>query len=236
MSKKKKFHRAILRTPWVATRRVLWKWVAQKGEFIFHKYHAWRPSSVFMEEASALFEYFGYSRNQFIGQVVLDVGAGSQLLTKFFEGVRIIAIEPLAEKFLSELDWCELKDADEVYSVPGEERIESLIGQVDFAVSVNVLDHCFDPAVVVKNMYDYLRVGGQACISVDCRSHRDLLHQRLLSEELLGQMVRNAGFVVEKILRGLETIYSDRRQSYGSGNTITFILVKQQSGILGEQT
>ncbi len=212
---------------WSRTRRFVWQHIAQRLEFGFHKYYARRLANRFMAEASALFGYFGYTRDQFVGKVVLDVGAGSQLLTKFFRGARIIAIEPLGDRFLRELDWCELRDADEVYSVPAEQRIENLVEGTDLAVSVNVLDHCFDPARVIANMYDYLRVGGKACISVDCHLYRDPVHPQPLSEGSLVDMFRDTGFTIQQILRGLGGVYGSTRDGYGAGSALTFILAKE---------
>lgn len=58
----------------------------------------------------------------------MDLGAGSKLRTKFFTDAKIIAIEPLAEKFMKEIEWCDLKDAYRVYSRPAEDFIGELEG------------------------------------------------------------------------------------------------------------
>jgi len=181
-----------------------------------------------MAEASALFQYFGYTQDQFRGKVILDVGAGSQLLTKFFREAHLIAIEPLARKFLAQLPWSDLLDAEEVYSLPAEQRILELRGRVDFAISINVLDHCLDPAMVVRNIYYYLRDGGEACISVDCHQTRDPVHPQALAEGSVSELLRDAGFVVRKVVHGLEGVYADGRNGYGSvGEAVTFFVVKQ---------
>lgn len=231
--------RAMLRTfwngfvvhviPWenLAVRKMMWRRFRQNGEFNFHKNQAWRPKEDFLTEVSGILEHLGYGRNQFGGQIVLDVGAGSQLLTRFFEGAYIIAIEPLADKFLTELDWCELKDADEVYSVPAEQRLRNLVEQVDFVVCINVLDNCFDPPSVLKNIHEYLRSGGKACISVDCHLDRDPMHPHIMSEISLVQMSHDTGFTVEKVMNGLGDVYPEDKLGFGSSDTVTLFLSKQ---------
>lgn len=210
---------------WV--RRLMWRAIAQSCEFDFQeKLKDRRSEDMFIDEASRLFEYLGYSSGQFTGKVIVDIGAGSEVMSRFFKGAKIVAIEPLASKFLTRLDSCGLKSVYEVHSVPGEKRVESLVGQADFAVSINVMDHCFDPAAVIKNMYDYLRVGSQALISVDCHTGRNPAHLVPISEDWLTATARCAGFTVEKVTRGLGAVYGDRKTGFGSSETINITLAK----------
>ena len=56
-----------------------WKEQAQKGEFAFHKNDTWRQTEGFLQQTSVLFKSWGFEADEFEGQIVLDVGAGSML-------------------------------------------------------------------------------------------------------------------------------------------------------------
>jgi SAM-dependent methyltransferase len=208
-------------------RRFLWRLVAQQGEYKFHRQDERRSEEDLMREVSLVFGRYGYAPDEFKGKVVVDIGAGSHLVTRYFQDAYLIAVEPLADKFMRTIPWCKLKLAKEVYARPAEDRLAEVVGRVDFAICSNVLDHCYDPQVVVNNMYAYLKPTGRACIAVDCHEYRDPMHQLLLNEESLTKMMLNAGFKIEKLVRGLGPIYPGGREDFGHGNTLIFRLEKQ---------
>ena len=214
---------------WKSTgfRRFLWSAIAQKGELKFHKQDQRASDEALMREAGLVYARYGYGPDDFNGKVIIDIGAGSHLMTRYFKGSHIIALDPLADKYLAEVKWCKLKEAKEVYSVPAEELVQKAVGRVDFALCSNVLDHCFDPQAVVNNMYAYVKPGGTACIATDCHDHRDPMHQLLLNEETVTQMVLKAGFKIEKLIKGLGPIYEGGRQDFGHGNTLIFRMIKE---------
>ena len=116
-----------------------------------------------MAETKKLFYWWEYSRSAFEGKVVVDLGAGSKLRSKYFEGARLIAIEPLADRYLQGIKWCDLKDAEETYSVPAEELVPQVKGRADFVMCINVLDHVYNPDRALANARAYLKKGGEVC-------------------------------------------------------------------------
>ena len=165
-----------------------WKLSAQEFEFAFHKGPGglWRMSSDFMRQTTVLFEFWGYPPDKYDGCIILDLGAGSKLRSKYFRNARIFAIEPLASRF-KELPFSDLGDAEAVYSLPAEDLVEELKGKVSFLMCINVLDHVFDPRHVLENCLEYLSHDAEFLLSTD-------LHKELRDE---GHPV---GFTQESLL------------------------------------
>lgn len=179
-----------------------WSAEAQEGELAFHKRPNFRTDAEKFSEANArLFKSFGYRENQFSEKTVVDLGAGSKLRAKFFTGAHIVAIEPIADQFIKEVPWCDLTDAQEIYSLPAEQLIDDLVGRVDFLFSINVLDHCYDFEEIVGHIKRYLRVGGAACLSFDCHSKVDKLHPLVINEKVATQIFFDSGFQINTFRR-----------------------------------
>lgn len=179
-----------------------WSSEAQAGELAFHKRPNFRSDEQGFNEANArLFKSFAYKEDQFAGKTVVDLGAGSKLRGKFFKDSQMVAIEPLASKFMEEIPWCDLKDANEVYSEPAEKLIEGLVGRADLLFSINVLDHCYDFEIIVANILKYLKVGGKTCLSFDCHSKVDKLHPIIINEKVATQIFFNTGFQINQFRR-----------------------------------
>jgi 2-polyprenyl-3-methyl-5-hydroxy-6-metoxy-1,4-benzoquinol methylase len=192
-----------------------WSQQAQEGEFRFHAGNEWRQSDDFMRQTVRLLDNFGFTPTQYDGRAIIDLGAGSRLRTKYFQGARIIAIEPLADRFIEEIEWCDLGDAAEVYSVPAEERIEQCGGRADLVISINVLDHCFDLQRIIENVRFYLKSDGLAFLSFDKQKKADRMHPLKLDETICEKIFEQAGFVVERLTRGTNGILP--RDVYGHG-------------------
>jgi 2-polyprenyl-3-methyl-5-hydroxy-6-metoxy-1,4-benzoquinol methylase len=192
-----------------------WQATAQEFEFGFHKDNSFRQTAAFDRETEELFVSFGFSRQQYAGNVVMDIGAGSKLRGKFFEGSRIVALEPLARRFMEEIAWCDLKDAAEVYSQPAEECISKLKESADFIFSINVLDHCFDFETVLRNLYSYAKHGGSVFLSFDCHFTTSLGHPLVLTEKTCTAVFGRCGFIVDKFQSGFSAGYERRRGKNG---------------------
>jgi 2-polyprenyl-3-methyl-5-hydroxy-6-metoxy-1,4-benzoquinol methylase len=202
----KVLHSAIRRRIRVRQNADAWSKQAQEGEFRFHAGNKWRQSEDFMAQTIGLFDSFGFSRRQYDGRTIIDLGSGSKLRTKYFQGARIIAIEPLADRFMVEIEWCDLKDASEVYSVPAEERIEQCRGRADLVISINVLDHCFDFPKIMENVRFYLKRDGLVFLSFDKQKRTDSMHPLKLDEAICKRIFEQTGFVIEKVTRGTNGI------------------------------
>lgn len=169
-----------------------------------------------MEQTIRLFEHFGFSRTQYAGKTVIDLGAGSKLRTKYFRDANIIAIEPLADRFIREIPWCDLKDSLEVYSTPAETLVGECVNRADLVISINVLDHCYDFARIMVNVFSYVKDTGLVFVSFDKHDERDEMHPLQLTESICGSIFEEVGFVVEKFTRGTDGVLATDNYGHGS--------------------
>jgi len=199
------------------TNRGVWEKYAQVGELDFHKKHTWRRTNEFMERSGKLFEFYGLNKGNYVGKTVIDLGAGSRLKSKYFSGARVIAIEPLAEQYMAEIEWCDLGQAQALYARPAEEKIIDLIGEADLLISINVLDHCFDFEKVTENIRDYLKPDGLAFLSFDKHDVADKMHPLELNETICEQVFIRQGLKIVKFNMGFGGLLGDK-QTYGFGD------------------
>jgi SAM-dependent methyltransferase len=197
-----------------------WRWLAQRGEFHFHQNDQWRQTDDFYRHTHELFGHFGFSPEAFAGKTVIDLGAGSKLRTKYFLGAHLIAIEPLAERFVETISWCDLPTADRVISRPAEEPITELRGTADLVISINVIDHCYDLSALLENVRDYLKPGAFAFLSFDSHGETDLLHPLELDENSIARSLPRAGLTVERQSAGLGPL----GPNYGLGTALNYWL------------
>lgn len=197
-----------------------WEQTAQKGEFDFHKSDNWRNSPAFLESTISLFDSFGFNRDQFKGKTVVDLGAGSKLRCKYFNDARWVVIEPMADKCIAEIPWCDLTDAAVVYSKPAEEFIPELENSVDLLFSINVLDHCYDFQKIVDNAHKYLKKDGIAFLSFDSHFVTDEMHPLILTDKICTKIFENIGFKIQKKNTGFFGKFKENRKSdtYGHGS------------------
>lgn len=193
-----------------------WQRRAQQGELKFHRQNTWRPSARFMEQTASLFEHFGFHPADYAGQTVLDLGAGSKLRTRYFRDARLIAVEPLADRFRADISWCDLDDADAVYSTPAEELLPECVGQADLVISINVLDHCYDFAQIIANITQYAKPGGLLFLSFDKHLEADEMHPLELDEAICEEIFTDCGLAIERQTAGFgDSMEGD--QTYGHG-------------------
>jgi hypothetical protein len=191
-----------------------WEQTAQDGEFRFHLKNKWRPSSAFMDQTSKLFSHFGFSPDDYKEKVIIDLGGGSKLRTKYFIDARIFVIEPLADRFLREIDWCDLAEAERIYSTSAEEHIEACDNMADLVISINVLDHCYNFEAIIKNIVAYLKKDGLAFVSFDKHDGADKMHPLRLTEEICERLFSKNGLTVENHSKGAGEVL----KTYGHGN------------------
>ncbi len=196
-----------------------WSQKAQPGEKLFHLANKWRASPAFMADTTRLFAAFGFAADDFADQIVVDVGAGSRLRSRFFAKARLAAVEPLADDFVGEISWCDLDQAESLYSEPAEKMIEPLRGQASLVMCINVLDHTYDPQAILDNIRSYLRDDGLFLLSVDLHAGADELHPVALTRESLAQMLGKARFEPVRAYEGLPG-----SPYYGHGWAYTLVL------------
>lgn len=199
----------------------VWKSKAQEGEKHYHLHLKAPPDEEQRRRDAGLFRAYGFESEQFAGETIVDVGAGSHLRSKFFRDARIAAIEPLAEEYLDDIPWTDLDDAACVYTTPAEQRIAELEGQASLALCINVLDHTFDPTAILCNVRSYLRDDGCFLLSVDLHDgEADELHPIGLSADSVREMAIACGFAVRRAYW-----YTPENRSYGHGSAFTLVLV-----------
>lgn len=179
-----------------------WSQKAQTGELEFHKKPNCRTDAASFYEANAkMFNGFGYKPDSFEGGTVIDVGAGSRLRANYFINSKKYALEPLGQKYIDEVEWCDLLDADEVLSVPIEEKIYKLEEQADFVFSINVLDHCYEFVKSIENIYSYLKPNAVSFITFDCHEKTDDLHPIVVNEKIATSILYDTGFIIGRFSR-----------------------------------
>ena len=179
-----------------------WLNEAQEGEFKLQRGPNVRDNDkAFLDGTNKLFQRFGFKPNDFASKTVIDLGAGSRLRALYFNDARIIAIEPLADKFRNEMPWYDLDKAAKVYSLPAEEKIVELENTSDLIFSINVLDHCYDFEAISKNILAYMKPNSTACLSFDCHHKVDKCHPIIINEKVATEIFFDLGFRIKQFTR-----------------------------------
>ena len=182
----------------VAINPETWSKVAQPGELAFHKRPNLRSSGEWESRNTAFWAKREFSPTGWDGKLIVDVGAGSRLRTLYFQGAKIAAIEPLADKFIAEVEWQDLDQAAEVYPVPAEKDIPELHGRADLVVSVNVLDHGYDFEAAMANIRNYLKPDGLAYLTFDQHERPDDMHQLMIDDGKARAIFDSCGLDLER--------------------------------------
>jgi hypothetical protein len=183
--------------------RDAWASAAQEGELDFHKRHNFRAEQeVWWTHVQRDWEALGLKPTGWDGKVIIDVGAGSKLRSLYFEGATLVVLEPLADRYMSEVAWHDLDKADEIYSAPAEQFVPELEGRGDLIVSINALDHGFDFAGGVRNIRRYMKPDATALLSFDMHDRPDDMHPLILTDEICQKIFLEAGFKIEKSEKG----------------------------------
>lgn len=131
------------------------------------------------------------------GKKLIDIGAGSGLMMKFFKsnGFLVDGIEyekkyvekMKADKGLSK----SLITQGDITKIKGKE-------DYDFVVSADVIEHIEDHERAVKNLFSFVKPGGMMIVAVPAHQYlysqrdRDWGHYRRYSKSLLSSTIKNA--------------------------------------------
>jgi len=206
-----------------------WQEVAQEFEFSFHKTNQFRQSEEFVIESNLLFDSFGFHQDDYKGKCIVDLGAGSKMRGKYFIDSKIYIIEPMAKRCLEEIPWCDLNDAEKVYSLPGEEHIGELVNTADFLFSINAIDHGYNFEKIIKNIYSYIKEDGLAFLSFDSHYQTSIGHPLILTEDICNKLFIKNGFKIIKKSKGFLGKYYQvyKRNGYdGSSDCLNYWLKK----------
>ncbi|MBI2898938.1 MAG: glycosyltransferase [Planctomycetes bacterium] len=140
---------------------------------------------------------------RWIGNDVLEVGAGVGIMTRFFLGRERVTATDVSPKYLRELQttlghWPNVNVRP--FDLMG--GTNHLPGGYDTVVCLNVLEHVEDDAGALRRMRDVLRPGGRLVLYVPadprlyCEIDRGVGHYRRYTMEEALRKVREAGFRV----------------------------------------
>ena len=143
------------------------KWEeAQSWELHFWQCHP-RPDTAYENGVlHQMVRRFGLDGMPFRHAMCLDIGPGPTGILRGVPARKWMAIEPLAEEYRN-LSWCRFNHYEKIYAVAGEMMVAELVGAIDAAFCINVLDHVFDPQRLLSNVATYLRPSGFLLLSFD---------------------------------------------------------------------
>ena len=161
-----------------------------------------------LERARKFNLWLGQTLRPFIGDRVLEIGAGIGTLTNQFIPRDLYLASDINPNYLHYLtSFASGKPYLRIRKIDAENPrdFHGLDGQFDTAVMVNVLEHLKNPDVALKNLFNALAPGGRAIVLVP--NHPGLFgtldtvleHHLRYSREGLHKVMTEAGFQVEKI-------------------------------------
>jgi len=176
-----------------------WKSKSQEGELKFHQKPGIRSQANWDSSNEVFWSNFGFSKQDFVGRRLLDVGAGSKLRGLYFDCDFMAALEPLANDF-KKIEWNDLGKADVVVACAAEDLCEDFIGSFDFIFSVNALDHGYDFDKSLQNIVRYLKdENALAFLTFDAHEKTDDLHPLVLTPNSVESSLKNVGFIIQKM-------------------------------------
>jgi len=174
-----------------------WKTIALNSELQYHKRNKWRQTDQFYVDSLELFKKFDLTENSFKNKKILDAGCGSKLRTKVFNEAKIYALDPLANEFIKDIEWSDLKESEKIYSIPLEIFEPTLENEMDAVLCINVLDHGFEYKKQIDNLIKYLKPSAKLYLSVDInRKKKDIKHNSLLAEDILKYLSLKENFEI----------------------------------------
>lgn len=169
---------------------------AQAGQLAHHQ--RWSEevgADVHRHNTREEFETLGIGPYDFQGKTILDFGAGSRLRSLYFQDARIIALEPLALKYINTVRDCDIFKADEIITTPGETLVEPLRECADLILCRDMLDQCRDPVAILNNLAAYLKPDGLILLSFDVRTQADVCHPHVLDDHAIEMQCEQVGLV-----------------------------------------
>jgi len=128
-------------------------------------------------------------------RVAVEIGAGPYPVLAAAEWKVAVAVDPLADGYVSEGLLPVEAHADRlVYIAAAGERVPLASASADLVVMENCLDHVSDPARVLAETRRLLRPGGLCWLLVDLMDYRDEQHPHAFNEPRLRALLTEAGF------------------------------------------
>lgn len=203
----------------------IWKDTGQPSEFKVHINDPYRQSEIFNLDSEIIFKTAGFRQDQWKNRRILDIGAGSKSRAFYFQSAKVTVLEPLADRFIREISWCNLGKAEKILSCAAAKRNRNLQNKYDFIFSINVLDHCFDFECIIENIANYLKPKGEAFLSFDTHTVTDEQHPLILTETVCEKIFLQKKLKVVRKSKGIPGLL----MSYGHGPyCLNFVLTRKK--------
>eukprot|EP00930_Biecheleria_cincta_P084624 TRINITY_DN74073_c0_g1_i1.p1 TRINITY_DN74073_c0_g1~~TRINITY_DN74073_c0_g1_i1.p1 ORF type:complete len:361 (-),score=47.38 TRINITY_DN74073_c0_g1_i1:21-1103(-) len=192
----------------------------------------------FKSDTATLFTSWGLGETDFSEEIVVDLGGGSTLRSTFFQGARLVVIEPLAAKMFPHVpsrphfDFHDPSKVWRLYGMHGEFRACEIEGQASLVLSINALDHGWRPERTLRNAARMLRGCGSGrravlIVSVDLSDHPVEGHPQILSRRWFHEQANATNLGIFREFPQLVWTWGDQqRMSYAGhgGAAWTFMM------------
>jgi len=160
----------------------------------------------YRETSRLILTRFGFDPEAMAGTTIADIGAGPTGRLTSISRAWKVAIDPLWPEY-RDIEWAQTQDYATAYAWSAEIQARPLVDRMDYVFCINCLDHCQDPAAVMRNAASYLVPGrGRLFVSVDILGpgeEPDEMHPSgALGVDDLVNWVCASGLVLEKIEKG----------------------------------
>jgi SAM-dependent methyltransferase len=141
----------------------------------------------------------------YIGERILEVGAGIGNLTQFFIDREFVLASDVEDSYLSALrDKFGARENFKTLKLDFMDDVKPVVKphKIDTIVCLNVLEHILEDRAALRNMYEILIPGGNLIILVPAfqwlygTMDKNLLHHRRYSKKELREKFETAGFNV----------------------------------------
>lgn len=184
----------------------------------------------YFQKSADILKRLHVDMDRYQGKLVIDIGCGPTARCASLRGVRLVGIDPLAQKYKS-IPWAVLDVYADLYPYPGETYFDHLCDRAGAVFCINCLDHCADPAMVILNASKYLKAGGDFILSVDCGSEGDEMHPaaKEMTEENIERMIDARGLSIIDHWAGecMEDEKGSARYNWGGGVGMHWFCRKQ---------
>jgi len=138
---------------------------------------------------------------------ILDAGSGPAGIFTILKGHKVVAVDPLLEKYKSTLDQFDTSDFQYVNFINSPiERIH-MDQQFDLVFCLNCINHVNSIQSSLRNLFNALKPGGKMVLSTDAHNSNflknifqlvpgDILHPHQYNIQEYQNLVNNAGFQI----------------------------------------
>lgn len=209
------YRRSAVFTGRLLSRKALWRGISLPAQQRYFQAHDDASADQLRSRTEAELTEAGFRSDDYVGRVVLDLGSGPHLRSRFFDGAELLALDPLATWITERLRGSDLGSAAEVHPVALEHRVESLVGRCDLVLSLDALDRGYDADATFANARAYLRSGGTFYLSFESRRTSTRRHPLIVSNAECRALAARHGFEIQSF-----EVTPDGRRHRNPGRTV----------------